>query len=105
MVTNICAALVMSLRQVLHAVQTKQRSMRYGPGQRIRQHLPKRSAEPFVRGYVEADLGAGQDPGGQFVLHQILQNHFLPRAADAQIRRKRGGELDNTMIEKRRTYL
>ena len=70
--------------------------------QRIGQQLAERSAQPFVRGNVEANLLPAEDLGRKLVFHQFFQNEFLRCPSDLQRRRQRCGKLHNTMIEKRR---
>ena len=56
-------------------------------------------------GKVEPDFGTAHDERWQLVFHQFPQDYFLTRALDFEMRGKRCGELDDAVIEKRRTYL
>ena len=48
--------------------------------QRFYRQVAQRSAQPVMRGNVEADLGPVQDGRWQLIAHQLLQNNLLPRA-------------------------
>jgi hypothetical protein len=73
--------------------------------QSIKQKWAKRSAEPLVRGNIEADFLAIKNRWRKFVLHQFLKQQFLARAAHFQFVGQGGGKLDDAMVEKWRPHL
>ena len=62
------------------------------------------AAQPIVRRNVKADFFPLQNRGWQLIAHQFFQKNLLPRTANLQRCRQRGGKFDDAMIEKRRPY-
>ena len=71
--------------------------------QRVQQQRLQMAAQPVMHGDIESLFLPGEDALRQLVLHQIAQKELQRAALNAVVRRKRGREFDDAMIEEGRT--
>ena len=73
--------------------------------ERIQKQGFEDAAQPVVRRDIETFFAALQNLGGEFVTHQMLEDHFERGVADLKILREASRKLDDAVIEKRRANL
>src|SRR5262245_66667211 len=76
-----------------------------GRRQTILEQCPKWPAQPDADRHAEALFAARHDLGRKQVRHRALEEMLRRHAADLDVSRYPTGELDESMIEERRTYL
>jgi len=105
MKSDVDAALQMCAHVRLNAREIKELAV---AGRRERQsfieHRPQRTAKPVVGRDVKPGLLSLQDFRAEFASHEISQDQFLTRTPYLQVRRKRTGKFDDSVIEKRRPH-
>ena len=105
-ITEVCAAAQVSLYVTPDGFETKEIAIGgFGGRECIEKEFTERAAQPVVGRKIQAELWTPHDERRQFVLHQLLQDYFLTGALDFEVCGKGSRELDNAVIEKRRSNL
>ena len=70
MISNIRSPSEVTIKEGRDRAVPEQSGMLRCPGlQRFGQQRPERTAQPFVRGYIESDLRAAKDRGRKLIFH------------------------------------
>ena len=104
MVTDVDTFVQMELHVVSNYLEAKQfRMLRFRRRQRFHHHRSKRAAQPFMRGYIKADLLPPHDCTGELGIHQLVEQVLLAFPANFEIGGEGRGKFHDAVVEKGRT--